>query len=450
MVAKLVIITSLLSLPTCLSFNAVSFRHGLHVPSSGSSSSLRFHKSRDIEHVNRKGDIYSATTDGTKLVENSWDESMAATSTQTLMTNVSVEESAEETNNKWIARAILIVVSAFYGTNFGCVKILGEALDPSVAAVLRFSLAALVFLPSLLKVVKTKPQLVRGGLEVGAYNALGYWTQASALVTTSASTVAFICSLAVIVVPLLNAIFPKKTDSKSEAWYAPLLPALVATAGVGCLELGGDKIPGFGDFFALGQPLFFGLGFWRIELFMRESREPGDAQAFTGAMMMSVATFALMWSLHDFVLPQIGDPAALAQSISTQLAAFSDWKVAAAIAWTGIVTTALTAYGENYSMKFLSASESTVIYSTEPLWGTAFAAVALGETVGLNTAVGAALIMCACVWSTLGPAISGTAPYLTPPYISSPILTFLHDTQPYLSSLNLYLPYLISPNSTSP
>lgn len=411
MVAKLVIITSLLSLPTsCLSFNPISFRHGLHVSSSGSSSSLRFHKSRDTEHANRKGDIYSATTDGTKLIENSWDETMAAaTSTQTLMANMSVEESADETKNQWIARAILIIVSAFYGTNFGCVKILGEALDPSVAAVLRFSLAGVVFLPSLLKVLKTKPQLVKGGLEVGAYNALGYWTQASALVTTSASTVAFICSLAVIVVPLLNAIFPKKTDTDSGPWYEPLLPALVATAGVGCLELGGDKIPGFGDFFALGQPLFFGLGFWRIESFMRECREPGDAQAFTGAMMMSVATFALMWSLHDFVLPQIGDPTALAHSISLQMAAFSDWKVAAAIAWTGIVTTALTAYGENYSMKFLSASESTVIYSTEPLWGTAFAAAALGETVGLNTAVGAALIMCACVWSTLGPAISGTS-----------------------------------------
>lgn len=419
MVAKLVIITSLLSLPTsCLSFNAISFRHSSYGSSSASSSSLKFHKSRDIEHVNRKSDIYSATTDGTKLVENSWDETVAATSTQTLMTNASIEESAEESNNKWIARAILIVVSAFYGTNFGCVKILGEALDPSVAAVLRFSLAALVFLPSLLKVVKTKPQLVRGGLEVGAYNALGYWTQASALVTTSASTVAFICSLAVIVVPLLNAIFPKKTDSKNEEWYAPLLPALVATAGVGCLELGGDKIPGFGDFFALGQPLFFGLGFWRIESFMRESREPGDAQAFTGAMMMSVALFAFMWSLHDFVLPQIGDPAALAQSFIVQLGAFSDWKVAAAIAWTGIVTTALTAYGENYSMKFLSASESTVIYSTEPLWGTAFAAVALGETVGLNTAVGAALIMCACVWSTLGPAISGISPRPSFPHCS--------------------------------
>ena len=72
---------------------------------------------------------------------------------------------------------------------------------------------------------------------------------------------------------------------------------------------------------------------------------------------------------------------------------------------TGIVTTALTSFGENVAMKKLSAAESTVIYSTEPLWGTAFAAVALGEQVGWNTGVGAFLILSACVWSSLGPEV---------------------------------------------
>ena len=44
---------------------------------------------------------------------------------------------------------------------------------------------------------------------------------------------------------------------------------------------------------------------------------------------------------------------------------FNPPQVIAAIAWTGVVTTALTAYGENYAMRSLSAAESTVIYSTE-------------------------------------------------------------------------------------
>ena len=39
-----------------------------------------------------------------------------------------------EERNRWIARLILLVVAAFYGTNFGCVKILNDSLEPSVSA----------------------------------------------------------------------------------------------------------------------------------------------------------------------------------------------------------------------------------------------------------------------------------------------------------------------------
>ena len=67
----------------------------------------------------------------------------------------------------------------------------------------------------------------------------------------------------------------------------------------------------------------------------------------------------------------------------------------------------MTAYGENIAMRSLSAAESTVIYSTEPLWGAAFAAATLGETLGWNTFVGALLIICACLWSSLGSKIAG-------------------------------------------
>jgi drug/metabolite transporter (DMT)-like permease len=76
---------------------------------------------------------------------------------------------------------------------------------------------------------------------------------------------------------------------------------------------------------------------------------------------------------------------AIQAAVATQVGAFSDWHVPAAILWTGIVTTALTAFGENMAMQSLSAAESTVIFSTEPLWGTAFAAVVLGEQVNYSS-----------------------------------------------------------------
>lgn len=66
---------------------------------------------------------------------------------------------------------------------------------------------------------------------------------------------AFICSLAVVVVPLISLVMPRKDDgaAATEAWYLPLLPALLAAAGVGSLELGGTEAPGVGDLLALGQ-----------------------------------------------------------------------------------------------------------------------------------------------------------------------------------------------------
>jgi len=90
-------------------------------------------------------------------------------------------------SDEWVARLVLVTVSAFYGTNFGCVKILNDALSPSLAAALRFSLAALVFLPNLLRTFPKNPNLMKGGVEVGVYSFLGYWAQATALQTTSAS-----------------------------------------------------------------------------------------------------------------------------------------------------------------------------------------------------------------------------------------------------------------------
>ena len=320
----------------------------------------------------------------------------------------------------WTARAILLTVSAFYGTNFGCVKLLGDALDPGLAAALRFVIAFSVFSPSLWKVAKSNPSLILGGLEIGVYNSIGYWTQANALRTSSSSTVAFICSLQVIVVPIINAVMDRnKGAATKSAALSSLIPAILAVCGVACLELGGSTLPATGDLWALVQPLVFGFGFWRVEQHMKDCTQPGEAQGFTAASLAVVALFSLAWGTCSFLLPVLsgssGHANAIAGAVATTShgggleavqyalagqwhAIISDWRVLAALLWTGIVTTALTTFGENVAMKQLDAAESTVIYSTEPLWGTLFAAAALGEQVGWNTAAGAAFIIAACSW----------------------------------------------------
>jgi len=339
-----------------------------------------------------------------------------------VLINLDVSEIPPSEKDIWKSRAILLIVSAFYGTNFGCVKILGDSLDGGVAAAIRFFIAFLVFSPQLLKVIKTNPKLITGGFEIGLYTFLGYWAQSNALQTSSASTVAFICSLQVVIVPLIDLILDKSRRNLSTI-VETLVPAFLAVAGVACLELGGAVAPGRGDLWALIQPLTFGFAFWRIERIMKLSTKPGEAQAFTAASLMIVFLMSTFWAFSSFIFPILHNHSNIGMNIinidkytQDQLfnaiyqqidAITSNWKVIAALLWTGIVTTAITTFGENIAMKTLNAAESTVIYSTEPLWGTAFAAMTLGETIGWNTALGALFIITACSWRSLSVQVAG-------------------------------------------
>lgn len=142
----------------------------------------------------------------------------------------------------------------------------------------------------------------------------------------------------------------------------------------------------------------FGLGFWRTERLSRQF--PDDTFGLVGAQLLTVAVLAGVWCAGA------GDlPLSLDSLKETVLPASGSLAVPISLLWTGLVTTALTVFGETLAMRKVSAAESTVILSTEPIWGTAFAAILLGETIGWNTGLGAVLIVSACTWTSVGPAL---------------------------------------------
>ena len=77
--------------------------------------------------------------------------------------------------------------------------------------------------------------------------------------------------------------------------------------------------------------------------------------------------------------------------------------VAAAVLWTGLVTTAANRLGETTALGKLSSSEASVLLSTEPLWAALFAAGLLGEALGWNDGAGGALIVSACLVNSASP-----------------------------------------------
>jgi len=336
------------------------------------------------------------------------------------------------------ARWLLVAAAALYGTNFSLVKLLGDEMPVGISSSLRFGLAALATLPWLvegfLPQINTNLRLetrnsdeeadprvmaTMYGLEVGLWNSIGYVAQAVGLETTLASESAFLCSMAVVVVPLLDRIAGKRLLPRQ--W----LGAIMALAGVAFLELGdfgamfssggsGGIVITTGDKLSMIQPLTFGLGFWRMEQAM--NRFPEEARRMTAAQLMAIFISSLgygLWTLGVFepFFDSSSFDVAIAgfqSSLATVSSSFpwNEWatnpSILFSLFWTGCITTALTIYMETLALESLSAAETTLIFSTEPLWGTAFAVAVMGEQVGLNFAVGAGLILTACVYSNLG------------------------------------------------
>jgi len=347
------------------------------------------------------------------------------------------------------ARWLLVVAAALYGTNFSVVKLLGDDMHMPVgiSTSLRFGLAAFATLPWLLDGVipaikkkinsisnsinNSEEQLQKEsinnidprvmatlwGLEVGMWNSIGYIAQAVGLETTLASKSAFLCSMAVVVVPLLDWISGKKMLSRQ--WVG----AMMALVGVAFLELGGSGGTGdagvavtngfssltsditTGDVLSMIQPFTFGLGFWRMEKAMNQY--PEEAPRMTAAQLMAVFISSVLyglWTLDVFD----GGLAGLQSSLSAIGTSFpwhqwfTDPSILFALFWTGCITTALTIYMETLALESLSAAETTLIFSTEPLWGSAVAVALMGEQMGINAAVGGGLILTACIYSNLG------------------------------------------------
>jgi len=306
---------------------------------------------------------------------------------------------------KNVARATVIGVAAMYGTNFASVKILEEAMPPSVAAALRFAIASIVLLPLF---GGANRKVVLPSIEIGLLTAGGYYAQGMSLAGggADASTSAFLCSLAVIVCPLLDFVQGTRKLGRSEA-----VAIALAVAGTGVLELTGS-VPGARDVWAMVQPLAFGTAFWKVEQLMRKF--PTQANAITALQVATVGLFSLAWALLDVSSGGAGLEGLTAAASSVADVLQTDGRLVPALIWTSVFTTALTVWLETKALGKLSSSETTLLFSTEPLWGAAFAHAALGEHLDPNIFVGGALILAACLSRSITPLNDALPPTASP------------------------------------
>lgn len=201
--------------------------------------------------------------------------------------------------------------------------------------------------------------------------------------------------MAVVTVPILDCIWGKQLLRRQ------IIGACLAAFGVFALELGGQQTSiSEGDVMSLIQPLVFGLGFWKMEAAME--KYPTEAGRLAAAQLLTVflvsLSYLMCWSPMAVADGEdsLPDVCNIIPNASEIIAWLHDPFIMGMFIWTGIVTTAFTIYMETLALKTLSAAETTLIFSTEPLFGAAFAAIVANEYLGLHDVIGAVFIVAGC------------------------------------------------------
>jgi drug/metabolite transporter (DMT)-like permease len=279
--------------------------------------------------------------------------------------------------------------------------------------------------------LKQNKDVILAGLECGIFITLGYICQSLALDSISSGKCAFICSLTVVVVPVVSAVIygkpikplnilaavialsgvsvlegmidfnsllgiePAMADAGASAIAATPVEAVSAMASTS-VETAANAGPlGFlasnlgvskGDILALGQPLGFGYTFTRIEYYQKKFEDvPNRVLTIAAAQCVAVGFLSFLWVLYDYggSLPNFEyllEPHRLAT-----------------IGWTGIVTTVFAIFLQGMALQTASATDAAIAFASEPVWASGFGFLLLNEKLGTNSYIGGAIILMACL-----------------------------------------------------
>jgi len=293
---------------------------------------------------------------------------------------------ASASDDAWFPRALIAFFALVCSTNFTLIKMLEDSHSEQTVAAVRFGIAALPFLPFVPRYMDWTS--IKSGVEIGLWCVLGYLAQAVGLHHTEASKGAFICSLAMVVVPVVKAFCGEKI--LPQLWGAVLL----AVSGTAMLVGMGDVTgPNSGDMICGLTALGFGLMFVRMDHYAKE--KDFDVMGCTAWQVITLAVCMTAW------LVCTTGPQGAAEDVISLLSGGPE--VLAVLAWVGIVTTAGVLYGETWAMEKIDGTEAGIIFASEPVWATLFASVVLGETFGATEMAGGACIILACLLTQLKP-----------------------------------------------
>lgn len=249
-----------------------------------------------------------------------------------------------------------------------------------------------------------KYSYIRVGLELGLWVFLANVCQVIGLQQTSASRAAFFNQLQTVFVPVAAALLGIGEVSKST-----FAAAAVAVFGVALLSL--DKSHGVtssltGDSLEILSAVFFSAYIIRLGAFANKVRTaPLVATKIAMQAILSVSWVTGM----EIMLSQGAQPAAGTVAPILHLTSAGILINVAVVAWTGLMSSAVSGWAQTKGQETTPASEAAVIFATQPLWASAIAAIGLGESFGPKGIMGGLLIVVSTLISSRGSGSKDTS-----------------------------------------
>lgn len=296
---------------------------------------------------------------------------------------------------RWQADLALGIIALIWGSTFVLVKNALDTVGPLTFVGLRFALAA-AFLTLFFS--RRARGLARADWQVGALLgillALGYVFQTIGLQTTTSAKAGFITGMSVVIVPIMATLLRRPPGRWAVAGIA------VATIGLALLTLNADLSVQSGDLWVLACAVAFAL---HIVVIARYSQRH-DPVRLTLAQLVIVALFATV-AAFVFETPRLNLPV----------------KTWAALAFMGVVATALVFSVQVYVQRFTTPTHTALLFSLEPVFAALFGWWWAGEQLGARALLGCGLILLGMIVAELG---DGAEPQPQPvaPLVGEPVL----------------------------
>jgi drug/metabolite transporter (DMT)-like permease len=283
---------------------------------------------------------------------------------------------------KFTAEGALLLATTIWGATFVIVKTALKDISPMLFVSFRFSFAALILLPFIIKTLKKfDRKTIYGGLLVGLFYFLGFTTQTAGLNYTSATKSGFITGTFVVFTPIFQLIIEKRRPALGN-----IIGVILVLAGLIFLSSKGDTFLNVfkeigenfnkGDFLTLLCAIFFALYIVYLDI---ESKKLN----LMSLVFLQIAVTGLGGFLFAAVFSFIG--------LEGFKFTYSN-NLLFAILYTAILATVITTILQTRYQKETTPTKAGIIFSFEPIFSALVAFLALNEKISDFRLIGCAFI----------------------------------------------------------